>query len=91
MGDVLTPNQRAKILSSALGREVKYQRMSSVDRFDHLEKLNIFPYYIALDLSVTSDFPHAPVSNVISIILRKDPETFEEYTQSIKSKLTAGN
>ncbi|CAO3656413.1 unnamed protein product [Mucor hiemalis] len=91
IGDVLTPNQRAKILSSALGHEVKYQRISAVEKYGHLEKLNIFPNYIALDLSVTSEFPHAPVSNVISIILRKNPETFEEYTHSIKNELTAGN
>lgn len=91
VGDVLTPDQRAKVLSSVLGREITYKQISVVDKFEQLEKLNIFPYHIALDLSVTSEFPHAPVTRTINIILKRDPESFEEYARSIASHLNAGN
>lgn len=91
VGDVITPNQRAKILSSALNREISFQKISVIDRFEQIQKFTNFPFYIAVDVSAASDVAYTPITKVISILLKRDPETFEDYVHSIKNSLTAGN
>lgn len=91
VGDVITPNQRAKILSSTLNREISFQKISPIDRFEQIQKFTNFPFYIAVDVSAGSDVPHTPITKVISILLKREPETFEEYVHSIKNNLTASS
>jgi uncharacterized protein YbjT (DUF2867 family) len=85
VGDYLTQNERANVLSRALGRTVTYEQVGVVDKYNQLIKFGIphgFAYKLACnrvpspaDGTITKGFP---------ILIGRGPETLEEY--AIKNK-----
>lgn len=84
IGDVITANQRAEILSRVLGRPIAYQRLSALDRYNGLQKhLPFLPFQILYDWAIMQDrFPE--LSRGLVILLGREPETFEAYLQANK-------
>jgi uncharacterized protein YbjT (DUF2867 family) len=88
VGDALSPGQRAEILSRVAGREYTFKKIAAVQKFNKLTELNMFPRYIASDLcSGLDDHEDAHVSNIIPILLGREPETFEEFVTANKNAI----
>ncbi|ORY99426.1 hypothetical protein BCR43DRAFT_489261 [Syncephalastrum racemosum] len=83
---LLSGAERARILSKALGREIKYQQVSSKDRYDALVNKAHMPHFMAYDLATMASLYTIPTAG-LSILLGREPETYEEYIEANKAAL----
>ncbi|ORZ02312.1 hypothetical protein BCR43DRAFT_432228 [Syncephalastrum racemosum] len=82
-GEVLTGRQKAKILSRALGRDIRYQTVSPQKVYETLAEH--VPHPFAYSVAIQREVGVKTVG--LSILLGREPETFEEYLTSVKSSL----
>ncbi|KAL9558814.1 hypothetical protein MBANPS3_000714 [Mucor bainieri] len=73
IGDVVTSNERAAILSRITGQDIKYTQVSSVQKYHKIMESGHFPHVFALDL--------------VSDLDGRKPETVEEYLTANKDKI----
>lgn len=86
VGDVCTPTQRAEIFSRLAGKEITYQQISPAQRYKAFISWGVFGHNVCMDLcGVGEDYDDARVSNEISILLGREPETLEQYIATKKS------
>lgn len=83
---LVTPTERARILSKALGREIKYQQVSPKDKYEALRNKAHMPHAMAYDLATFTSLYTIP-SLGLSILLGREPETYEEYIEANKAAL----
>ncbi|KAI9277105.1 hypothetical protein BDA99DRAFT_494891 [Phascolomyces articulosus] len=81
IGDVLRPKDRAALLTKVLGREINYVKITAEEKYKILTEKAGLPHRMAYDLTgfVEAD-PH--VTPGLSIILGRQPETLEQYTEA---------
>jgi uncharacterized protein YbjT (DUF2867 family) len=88
-GDVVSSAQRADIIARVTGREdIKYCVVSSTEKYDQIMSNGHTSHLFAVDLvdKVSTDFDDH-VTPVIEILLRRKPQTLEEYMVLNKSKI----
>jgi hypothetical protein len=79
IGDTKTPIQREEIFSRVLNREIKFKRVTTLQKIKEIDQYNLFPYYITYDICTCGDHPSEPISTCIPVLLGREPETLEEY------------
>jgi uncharacterized protein YbjT (DUF2867 family) len=85
-GDLVTPLERADILSRVLGRSITYHQISALEKFNQLKNIPHFPFGAIFDLSAYVE-TDGYVTPGISILLGREPETFEQYVTANKAAL----
>lgn len=87
-GEVLSSAERAKILSRVIGKEVKYVTISATQKYDKIMESGYFSHVFAVDLvDNLSNEADAKVTPIIEILLRRNPQTLEEYLTLYKNQL----
>ncbi|CAO3654594.1 unnamed protein product [Mucor fragilis] len=88
IGDVITSNERAAMLTRITGQDIKYTQVSPVQLYRKLMESSHLPHGFAVDL-VTGMNGHGDdkVSPVIEILLGRKPETVEAYLAANKNNL----
>ncbi|CEI94587.1 hypothetical protein RMCBS344292_08796 [Rhizopus microsporus] len=85
--DVATPAQRAAYLSRILGREIKYKKIDSLEKYDMLMSTRHLshPFAYCLSANLASyDMQNPTITDGIHILLRRKPETLEKYLEDNK-------
>lgn len=82
-GDVLTGTQKAELFSRILGRSIRYQVVSPQQVYQTLAQH--VPHPFAYSIAIQRERGVKTVG--LSILLGREPETFEEYLTSVKSAL----
>ena len=78
IGDIKTPAERSAILSKVLERTISYKQVSAQDLYDHYMQMgsgHAISYYMATYNDVS------PLSRGLSILLGREPETFEGWAK----------
>jgi uncharacterized protein YbjT (DUF2867 family) len=87
-GEALNSTERAAILSRVVGKEIKYQQVSVTAKYDAIMQSGHFSHVLAVDLiDNMGNFPYDVVTPVIEILLRRKPQTLEEYLTLNKSSI----
>ncbi|CAO3654596.1 unnamed protein product [Mucor fragilis] len=88
IGDVITSNERAAMLTRITGQDIKYTQVSPAQKYHKIMESGFCPHVFALDL-VTDLDGHGDdkVSPIIEILLGRKPETVEAYLTANKSNL----
>ena len=84
-GDVKTPEERAKVISRALGKEITYTQLSAQERYDYLTKKVHMEHIKAYDLILYPWSNETRVSLGLSVLLGRKPETLEEWFEKYKA------
>ncbi|ORX53093.1 NAD(P)-binding protein [Hesseltinella vesiculosa] len=81
VGDVVTPQGRAQIFENALGRPFAYRKITSTEKFNTLSHAvgDRLPHGAILELATAVDPANTTVSRALPILLKREPETLEEY------------
>ncbi|CAO3658989.1 unnamed protein product [Rhizopus stolonifer] len=81
-GDIVTPAQRTQYFSRTIGREFTYKKISPKEKYDVIMSIghfnHAFAYTLAASLS-SFDIQHHHISNGITILLGREPETLEKF------------
>ncbi|KAI8145250.1 hypothetical protein BJV82DRAFT_605529 [Fennellomyces sp. T-0311] len=85
IGDVVTPNQRAALLTKALGRKITYNRFSEEEKLKLFMKLG-FSYPLAYDVLYEPPPTGNKVTPGLSILLGRPPQTLEQWLQENKAR-----
>lgn len=88
VGDFLSRKQRAEILTRVLGKEVKYERVSALEKYNDFLKHKI-PHFVAYSfVSEPVAIPREDKLNIgFPILLGRAPQTFEEFVIENKDRL----
>ncbi|KAG1050194.1 hypothetical protein G6F43_007513 [Rhizopus delemar] len=81
-GDLATPAQRTDYLSRAVGRPLTYQKITAAEKYDRIMSTGYFKHTFAYCLAAsatTVDMQHLHITDGIEILLRRKPETLEQY------------
>jgi uncharacterized protein YbjT (DUF2867 family) len=81
----LSGDERAQILSKALGKNVKYTQISVEDQYKSLVENAHFPHSIAYGF-VDATLDGYPVNPALSIVLHRPPQTLEAWLELNKDK-----
>ncbi|CAM0140138.1 hypothetical protein VKS41_005837 [Umbelopsis sp. WA50703] len=84
IGESLSPSERAAIFSKALGRQITYQQVRPLERYKILTEYVKVPHYIAY--AVCSRDPQNDVTIEIEILLKREPETLEQWVTDNKDR-----
>ncbi|CEI86435.1 hypothetical protein RMCBS344292_00876 [Rhizopus microsporus] len=90
ISDVVTPAQRAEIFSRALGRPIKYKKVTALEKYDMLMQHKVFSHSMVFSICTTFasfDVNTPTVTDGIQILLRREPETFEKFITDNKHLL----
>lgn len=83
VGDYVTPKDRTRYLSEALGREIVYKQISYLERYKQLLAFGL-SHPIAYAFSRSHGVGTTP-TGLLSILLGREPETLEHYIHSNKA------
>ncbi|KAF7732771.1 hypothetical protein EC973_000043 [Apophysomyces ossiformis] len=88
IGDIVTPAQKAAILTRILDRPITYRKVSVVERYNQLKQATggYFPHRLLYDL-VSMSRTSQSISKGLPILLGREPETLEAYLASVKQSL----
>ncbi|CAO3649834.1 unnamed protein product [Cunninghamella blakesleeana] len=86
VGEVITPTRRAEILSHVLDRNYTYQSVTAVEKFNQLKAIPYFSFQVLYNLSAIVE-TDAAITPGISILLGRDPETYEQFITKNKNAL----
>lgn len=84
--DVATPTQLMDILSHASGRSIAYKQITSLERYNALKDNVPWPFQGIYALATQVE-TSAKVSNGITILLGREPESLEAYFAANKQSL----
>ncbi|KAI9316001.1 hypothetical protein BX666DRAFT_1859711 [Dichotomocladium elegans] len=88
VGDTKTGDEAAAILSKVLNKPVRYVQQSVEERYKTLTSYGMH-HLVAYDLC--SPMPSIPVTNRLSILLGRQPETLEHYLERNKQEFAEAN
>ncbi|KAI7865884.1 uncharacterized protein EV154DRAFT_532982 [Mucor mucedo] len=89
-GDTSNGHQWAQVVSDIVGRQINYQQIKPIQKYNKVMESGHFPHIFAIDLATATDsFPDARVTPEISILLGREPETFKEYLIANKAAIQA--
>ncbi|KAF7720743.1 hypothetical protein EC973_006220 [Apophysomyces ossiformis] len=83
VGEILTPAERAGILSRVIGRPVTYEKMPTVEKYNVIKAFG-YNHLASYDLTAMPETDQVTVG--LPILLGRDPETLEEYLTSKKKE-----
>ncbi|KAI8149936.1 hypothetical protein BJV82DRAFT_573156 [Fennellomyces sp. T-0311] len=86
IGDVVSLTDRAELLTRVLGRKITYVRSTPEDSYKNMIEKAGLPHIMATDLLLDLPIP-AKVSPVLSILLKRQPETLSQWLEANKSAL----
>ncbi|GAA5806162.1 hypothetical protein EDC94DRAFT_360369 [Helicostylum pulchrum] len=85
-GDMVSPNQRAQIVSDIVGRQISYQQITAAQKYHIIMGLGHYDHRMAMDLCGPLSSPDtSAVTPEISILLGREPETLKEFLNANKS------
>ncbi|KAI7858836.1 hypothetical protein BDC45DRAFT_456922 [Circinella umbellata] len=84
IGDLVTPETRAKYLSQSLGKPIRYVKQTVEERYTVLTKQVGLPHGPAFDLMQSRE-ESSNVSSGISLLLGRQPETLEQWIEENKN------
>ncbi|KAK4514748.1 Vacuolar inheritance and morphology protein [Mucor velutinosus] len=87
IGDVVTSNERAAILTRITGQNIKYTQISPVHKYHKIMESGHIPHVFALDLVTDLDGHDDKTTPIIEILLGRKSETVEEYLTANKNNL----
>ncbi|KAG2193487.1 hypothetical protein INT47_005012 [Mucor saturninus] len=89
-GDITNGHQRAQIISDIVGREINYQQVKPIQKYNKIMESGHFPHLFAMDLAAGLDScPDDRVTPEISILLGREPETVKEFLVANKASIQA--
>ncbi|KAG2206218.1 hypothetical protein INT46_006386 [Mucor plumbeus] len=84
-GDVVTSAERAAIISRIVGKDIKYIKVTPVQKYKQIIATGLFNHVLALDLCDNlENCDDAKITASIEILLDRKPETLEEYLTTNK-------
>lgn len=87
-GEVLTSKERAAVISRVVGKEIPYVTVPVLAKYDKLMESGHVPHVLAVDLCDNMQLvPNDIVNPAIEILLRRKPQTLEEYLTANKDKI----
>ena len=86
LGDLVTCEGRAQILSKILGRTITYTKVSQEQMYQSLTEQAGFPHLVAYDFLGLLSNP-VTITPGLSILLGRQPETLAQYLEANKSLL----
>ncbi|ORZ12437.1 hypothetical protein BCR42DRAFT_483707 [Absidia repens] len=85
---MLSANERAQILSRVLQRSITFQQIPIVDYYRYMVDSLHLPHLIAYGLASDTHGGQGYVTSGLPILLGRDPETLEEWLESVKDQFT---
>ena len=85
IGDVVTPNERAALLTYALGRPITYKRITPKEKLDMFIKIG-FPFALAYDVLYEPQAAGNRVTPGLSILLGRPPQTLKQWLEENKTR-----
>lgn len=87
-GDVTTAVQNAQYVSEIVGREIKYQQIKPIQKYNKIMESGHFSHIFAMELtSGLESCPDNRITSEISILLGREPETLKEFFIANKAAL----